>query len=133
MYYYWIPFVILFLVAILSDANLWSPFQSEQVKNICMHMTIAERRAAIKRSALFGLFIAFVPGVFGPVLGIIIFNSALLGLILSLILFPMVVCLLWKKCRPYYGNSQKAFLASTEWAKSQGINAEDIHLYNWQK
>ncbi len=47
MYYYWIPIALLFLVAILSDTNAWSPFQSDQVKEICQHMTKAERRGAL--------------------------------------------------------------------------------------
>ena len=133
MYYFWIPIVILFLVAIFSDTNTWSPFQSEQVKNICMHMTKTERRAAIKRNAMWGLFIGLVPGAIGFILGLIIFKSALLGMTLCYLLFPLVAIVLWKKWIPNIKKSQKSFLASTEWAKSQSINADDIHLYNWQK
>jgi hypothetical protein len=36
-------------------------------------------------------------------------------------------------CLPYLNKSQKSFLASTTWAKSQGIKADDINLFNWQK
>ena len=36
---------------------------SEQVKEICTHMTKTERKAAIKRGALWGILIGIVPGM----------------------------------------------------------------------
>jgi ABC-type phosphate transport system permease subunit len=133
MYYYWIPIAILVLVAIFSDTNTWSPFQSNQVKEICKHMTKAERRKAVKRGALWGILIGIVPGMIALILGIVVFQSAMVALIVCFLIFPLFALVLCKKWLPNVVRSQQNFLASTEWAKSQGLNAEDIKLYNWQE
>jgi ABC-type branched-subunit amino acid transport system permease subunit len=131
MYYYWIPVAILFLAAIFSDTSTWSPFQSDQVKQICAHMTKTERRAAVRRAALWGLLMGIVPGMIGLILGVVVFRSALIVVTVCYLIFPLIALVL---CRsPNVVKSQQNFLASTEWARSQGIKAEDIHLYSWQR
>jgi hypothetical protein len=133
MYYYWIPIFILFLAAIFSGNGnrTWSPFQSSQVKDICEHMSNSERKAAMKKSALFGILIGIVPVVTSLILGITIFRSALNSLIACGVIFPILAAILWKKWYPYTVKSQQRFLASTEWARSQNINADEIKLYKW--
>jgi hypothetical protein len=133
MYYYWIPIAILFLVAIFSDTNTWSPFQSDQVKAICAHMTKTERRAALRRGALGGLLIGIVPGMIGLILGVVVFRSAVVVVTVCFLIFPLLALVLSRKWLPNVVKSQQNFLASTEWARSQGIKAEDIRLYNWQR
>ena len=133
MYYYRIPIAILFLVAIFSDANTWSPFQSDQVKQICAHMTKAERRAAMRRGALGGLLIGLVPGMIALILGVVVFRSAVLVVTVCFLIFPLIALAHYGKWLPNVVKSQQNFLASTEWARSQGIKAEDIRLYNWQR
>ena len=132
MYYYWIAIAILFLVAIFSDTNTWSPFQSDQVKEICSHMTKAERRAAVKRGALWGILIGVVPGVTALILGVVVFQSAIVVVTVCFLIFPFIALVLYKKWSPNVVKSQQNFLASTEWAKSQGIKADDIQLYKWK-
>lgn len=131
--YYWIPIVILLLVAIFSDTSAWSPFQSDQVKTICAHMTKTERRAAVKRGALWGILIGLVPGTIALILGAVVFRSSLAVVTVCLLIFPLVALVLHKKWLPKAVRSQQDFLASTEWARSQGIKAADIRLYNWQR
>ncbi len=133
MYYYWIPIAILLLVAIFSDINTWSPLQSDQVKEICAHMTKAERRAAIKRSALWGAVIGIVPGMIALILGVVVFRSAIFVTTVCYLIFPLIALVLYKTWWPNLIKSQQSFLASTEWAKSQGIKANDIQLYKWKK
>jgi hypothetical protein len=133
MYYYWIPIAILFLAAILSDTNTWSPFQSDQVKEICQNMTKLERQAAVKRSALFGALLGIVPAVTGLILGVLFFQYATAAVMGCILVFPLVALVIWKKWLPHVVESQQQFLASTEWAKSQGIKAEEIKIYSWQK
>jgi len=132
MNYYWILIAILFFVAVFG-ANTGSPFQSRQAKDICTHMTRAERTAAIKRGALWGLLIGVIPAVIGLIIGPLVFKSTLLGVTLCALLSPLLVVVLWKKWFPYVTRSQQSFLASTEWAKSQGIQADDIQVFNWQE
>jgi len=133
MIYYWIFIIILLVVAILTDTNAWSPLQSEQVKDICSHMTRGERRAAISRGALWGLLIGIIPGSIGLICGPIIFKSALIGVTVCALITPFIAFVLWKKWLPRVHRSQRTFFASTEWARSQGIKADDIRLFYWQK
>ena len=132
MYYYWIPIAILFLVAIFSDTGTWSPFQSEQVKEICQNMAKSEHRAAVKRGALCGALIGIIPGATGLILGVLFFQSATAAVTGCILIFPLIALVLRKKWLPHVIKSQQRFLASTEWAKSQGVKAEDIQLYSWQ-
>ena len=133
MYYYWIPIVILLLVALFGDSNSWSPFQSDQVKEICAHMTKTERRATFKRGALWGLLMGFVPGMVALILGAVVFRSALIAVTVCFLILPLIALVLYKKWYPNVVRSWQTFLASTEWARSQGFKAEDIHLYKWSK
>jgi hypothetical protein len=133
MYYYWIPIIILLLVALFSDTNTGSPFQSDRVREICAHMTKTERRAAVKRGALWGLLMGVVPGMAALILGVVVFRSALVVVTGCFLILPLIALVLYKKWLPDVVRSQQTFLASTEWARSQGIKAEDIHLYKWSK
>ena len=131
MYYCLIPIAILFLVAMFSDTNTWSPFQSDQVRQICAHMTKTERRAALKRGALWGLLMGIVPGMIALILGVMVFRSAVFAV--TVCFFPLMALAHYGKWLPNVVKSQQNFLASTEWARSQGFKAEDIRLYNWQR
>ncbi|HNS19822.1 MAG TPA: hypothetical protein PKH24_04945 [Sedimentisphaerales bacterium] len=133
MYYYWIPIAIFLLIALFSDSNTWSPFQSDQVKEICSHMTLAERRAAIRRGAVWGLLIGAVPGMVGLILGVVVFRSPLVVVTVCFLAFFLIALVLYGKWAPTVLKSQQNFLASTEWARSQGIKAEGIRLYCWQQ
>ena len=131
MYHYLIPIVILLLVALAGDSNTWSPFQSDQVREICTHMTRSERRAAIRRGALWGFLMGIVPGMTALLVGIVVFRSALVFLAVCFLLLPLLVLVLYKKWLPTVVRSQQDFLASTEWAKGQGIQSNDIKLFKW--
>ncbi len=133
MYYLLIPIFILFIVSVFCGTNTGSPFQSRQVKEISSHMTKAERIAAIKRGILWGLLIGVVPGLIGLLFGPFVFKSALLGVTVCFSVLPLFAFVLWKKWFPYLYKSQQSFFASSEWSKSQGIEANDIQLFNWQK
>ena len=133
MIYFLAPLAVLFIVAACGSASTWSPFQSQQVKEICSHMTKAERATAMKRGGFWGLLIGIIPGAIGLILGPLILSSALLGVTLCALLFPLVALALWKKWLPYVKESQLSFFASTEFATKQGIEAEDIQLFNWQE
>jgi len=133
MDWYWILPVILLLAAASRSSGTWSPFQSEQVKEICAHMTRDERRATAWRGAACGLLIALVFGMTVVLLGMVIWRSALVVVALWLLIFPLAVLLSRKKWWPQVVRSHQRFLASTEWAQSQGIKPEEIRLYTWQK
>jgi hypothetical protein len=133
MYYYWIPVALLFLAVIFSGTNTWSPFQSDQVKQICAHMTETERRTAVKRGALWGFLMGIVPGMIALILGVVVFQSAVVVVTVCFLIFPVIALVLHRYWLPSVVRSQQNFLASTEWAQSQGIKAGDIRLYTWQR
>jgi hypothetical protein len=133
MYYYLVPIVICFIIAVFGGGYTESPFATRQLKEISTHMTKAERRAAIIRGFLGGLLFSIIFGAIGLLLGLIIFKSALMGMVFCALLLPLVAFILWKKWFPHLYKSQQSFFASTEWAKSQGIEANDIKLFNFQK
>jgi len=137
--YFWIfcfPVALLFVAGIFDDTSTWSPFQSEQVKAICAHMTRVERRAAVNRALRWG---ALLGGLFGiaAFLGMVVFGSTVAFLASLCFVFPLVFLVqalaLRKKWWPGVLQSPQDFLASTEWAQSQGIEAGDIRLYRWQE
>ncbi len=102
----------------------WSPFQSDEVREICRHMTSAELDRAIDRSLAYGAWV-FV-SVIGPYR---VFTStsawwawAIAGLLLvgHLALLPA-----WRR-------STRRFLLSTEWARSQNF-PDDFRLFQFRR
>ena len=127
-----LPLAILLLCASPSASHsTWSPFQSDQVKAICAHMTAEEKSRTLRRSACFGalLGVLFGGGLFiGMVMGKWLFDSSLIGR-MSVLLAPLILTglALWK-FKPRIDRSQKEFLASTQWSKDQGLRPDDIVL-----
>lgn len=100
--------------------RMWSFFQPPLVREICSHMIEAERREAVKRSLLFGLWNAMT--FFGPMFCVMfmslpspmgwIYGGAIL--IVGLSFYP-----LWLRM-------QREFLCSTAWARQRGIKPDDL-------
>ena len=102
------------------DWTMWSPFQPLLVREICAHMTEAEKRENIKCGLLFGLWNAGT--FFGPFFFIQfsslpspmnwIYGGAIL--IVGLSFYP-----LWRRM-------VREFLCATAWARQQGIRPEQL-------
>jgi serine/threonine protein kinase len=103
------------------DWILWSPFQSPLVRKICAHMIGDEKWEAMKLALLFGLLSAattlssifavyFISGPSGWIIGI---GALLIGLSF------------FQRLQKF----QREFLASTAWAKQQGIKPEQIKRF----
>ncbi|HPA19920.1 MAG TPA: protein kinase [Verrucomicrobiae bacterium] len=102
------------------DRTLWSPFQPPLVREICAHMTETEKREAMWRGLLFGLWNAGT--FFGPFFFIWfssvpkplnwIYGGAIL--VIGLSLYPLL------------RRMDREFLASTAWARQRGITAEQL-------
>jgi tRNA A-37 threonylcarbamoyl transferase component Bud32 len=110
------------------DLRTWSPFQSLQIREICAHLSEAERRQALWRGLLFGLWNAGT--FFGPFF-FVWFSSlpapmnwiyAIAVLVIGLSFYPLLLRL------------QREFLASTAWARQQGIKPDQLKTsrrLNW--
>ena len=123
-----LPVVILLLGA---SHSTWAPFQSDQVKAICAHMTAEERSRTVRRAAVFGAMLGVLIGgglFMGMVMGKWLFDSSLIGR-MSVLLAPSILAgiALWK-FKPRIDRSQKEFLASMQWSKDEGLQQEDIVL-----
>jgi len=127
-----LPLAILLLCGSSSGSHsTWAPFQSDQVKAICAHMTAQERSRTLRRSAGFGALLAVLFGgalFMGMVMGKWLFDSSLIGR-MSLLLVPSILAslALWK-CKPRIDRSQREFLASIQWSKDEGLRPDDIVL-----
>ena len=121
----------LWILLLCTSHSTWAPFQSDQVKELCSHMTAGERRRAVGRGTVFGLILGGflgVTGFFGMVIGKWLFDSFLTGvvIILAMQLIPMGI-LFWR-LKPRIDQSQKEFLASTQWSEEQGLTSDKIVL-----
>jgi hypothetical protein len=126
--FFLLPFCILLLC---TSNSTWSPFQSDQVKEICSHMTAEERRRAVGRGAVCGLILGGVLGVTGFVgmpIGKWLFDSFLIGVIIIQPLALLLMGISFWKLKPLIDQSQKDFLASTQWSKEQGLTSDKIVL-----
>jgi hypothetical protein len=134
MHYLLLLLLLPLLILILCTSHsTWAPFQSDQVKEICSHMTAEERSRAVGRGAVFGLILGGLFGVigfFGMPIGKWLFDSYLTGVIISqpVALILMVISYFWK-LKPLIDQSQKDFLASTQWSKEQGLTSDKIVLH----
>ena len=108
-----------------QDWGTWSPFQSPEVRNICTHLTKAERN---HMSVLGLLFAAWIPGtVFGLPALIRSFPApgnwivAAVWVVLFFVSIPMLQRMV------------RHFLCSTEWARLQGFTPEELRLFAFRK
>ena len=125
-----LPLTFFLLLLGMSDST-WAPFQSDQVKEICSHMNAKERRRAVSRGAVFGLILAgffIVIGFLGMPIGKWIFDSFLKGVIIVQPVALILLGILFWKFKPLIDESHKEFLASTQWAKEQGLTSDKIIL-----
>ncbi|MHC4243885.1 MAG: hypothetical protein ACYSU4_15890 [Planctomycetota bacterium] len=94
-------------------------------------MTAKERRRAVGQGAVWGVIIAGLFGVIGfsgiPI-GKWLFDSFLIGVIIVQPVASILVGISFWKLKPWIDQSQKEFLASTQWSKEQGFTSDKIVL-----
>ena len=108
------------------DWRIWSPFQSPEVREICAHLTEAERNVLMRRGGQFGIWINVIP-VLVMMAGIQFHNKGImLALAGVLILFyaASIFAVQWLNRR---------FLCSTDWARREGIKPESLRLFSFGK
>ena len=98
----------------------WSPFQSDDVKAICAHMTPQEEQAGIAHGAVAGVFI--VISVVAPIGMFLLSGKGIYGAALAIVAFATV----WLFGARRLIRQQKEHLCSTEWAKQQGYDPDSL-------
>jgi hypothetical protein len=94
-------------------------------------MTTKERRRAVSRGAVFGLILGGLFGVIGfpgMLIGKWLFDSFLTGVIILLPVVLILIAISFWKLKPLIDQSQKEFLASTQWSKEQKLTSDKIVL-----
>ena len=104
--------------------STWSPFQSPEVRDICAHMTEAEKATASRRGAIYGLWCAATLAV--P------FALAISQRSWSIVLLAAVLIAVHVACLPVWFRMQRRFLCSTAWARECGISPDTLALFGRQ-
>ena len=103
------------------DWRTWSPFQSAGVREVCAHMTAAERHEFSWRGVRYGFWVAISFAI--PLSLALTFRSPI-TLVLAGILVPTHVLFI-----PVWQRKQRQFLCSTAWAINQGLTPENLKLF----
>ena len=102
----------------------WSPFQSNEVREICAHMTSEERSQAGGRSALYGVWVfASVVAPLGTAWRIQtpwMWTLAAVAILGHLAFIPV-----WQR-------RVRRFLSSTQWARGSG-QAANLRLFQFKR
>ena len=129
--YLYLPLLPLWILLLCKSDSTWAPFQSDQVRDICSHMTAEEKNRVRNRGALCGVILAVCFAViwfFGIVIGVWLFNSPLTGMIVILPLTLILMGISVWKVKPLTDQYHKDFFASTQWSKDQGLTPDKIKL-----
>ncbi len=103
----------------------WSPFQSPEVREICEHLTLAEKSAISMRGGLYGLWCAAT--VVLPIQFFVMSPSSISAILLAGALVVHVLCISpWQR-------RQREFLCATTWARSQNITPDSLRLFKFKK
>jgi hypothetical protein len=107
------------------DFRTWSPFQSQETKEICGHMTESEKVALMRLGFKYGIWIAITLVI--PMALAVSFPSPLT------IGFAIILLIVFLICLPIWLKIQKIHLCSTEWAKTKGYIPDQLKLFGCRK
>jgi hypothetical protein len=106
-----------------SKWETWAPFQSRDVREICTHMTKAEKREGQRRGALYGLWVAATFAI--PLSQAMFFPNPALVTIAAILIIIHIACV------PLWLGRQRKYFCSTAWAKEQGFSPERLRLFSF--
>ena len=101
--------------------STWSPFQSQEVREICEHMTGAERDEVARRGRHYGFWVA---ATFAGPLALAITSRSLALMVIAIVLVTIHIA-----CIPAWQRKQKGFLCSTTWAQERGFTPDRLKLF----
>jgi hypothetical protein len=103
------------------DWRTWSPFQSDEVRQICAHMSSEEIEAAARRSRIYGSWVAWT---FALPIGFAVVDRSAVVIALAAILVCIHIAYV-----PLWRRSTRRFLCDTKWAREQGIEPAQLKLF----
>jgi hypothetical protein len=121
----------------------WSPFQSEQVRDICAHLTKDELDRLTQMAKEHGRasavrFAVPVSSICGAVLVLPLAGgfATWILVVATAVTFVVVGGALYAVNREFFVQSRKVmrdFLCSTQWAKAQGIVPESLRMFEFRR
>lgn len=105
--------------------EMWSPFQSQEVKQICANMMSSEKLLFRRRAGLYGLWIdvsLLIPlflAVVRPAWWSFILTGA--GVVTHILYLPV-----WQR-------KQRILLCGMDWARSSGITPDKLPLFKGRR
>ena len=108
--------------------STWSPFQSQEVREICAHLTAAEKQRLLAHAADYGSQTAWWFAFPFSVVVVSFFYSRLLGFVL---LVPFIIYCVTVERQRIRAHQQRvrALLASTEFARERGYRPEALRMF----
>lgn len=104
-----------------ANWKTWSPFQSPEVREICSHMTDAEKAEVARRGGFYGFWVA---ATFAVPLSFAIIERSLLFIVVAAVLVAIHIA-----CVPIWQRMQRRFLCSTVWAREHGITTDRLRMF----
>jgi len=101
------------------DWKTWAPFQSKVSREICEHMTEKEKNASLARSGKYGVWCALT---FAIPISVVAVHRKTVSVTIAVILLAIHIIGI-----PIWRKRQKAFLCSTQWAKSKEYNLQHLN------
>jgi uncharacterized membrane protein len=107
-----------------TNWKTWSPFQSPEVREICVHMTDAERAQVAERGGGYGFWVV---ATFALPLAFALTSRSSVAIIIAAVLVSIHIVAI-----PFWQRRQKQFLCSTAWAREQGYTPERLRLFGFR-
>jgi len=124
LFWTFVPIVLVGIVLVWfmrSEWKMWAPFQSRDLREVCAHMTDAEKREANRRTALYGLWCGVTFA--GPVsVAVVVPTPAVLAVVTILIIIYLGCLRVWLRW-------QRRFFCSTSWARERGLSPGQLRLF----
>jgi len=117
--------IVMFLIHLFTKnkSEFISPFQSEIVKDICIHLNDKEKLCIKRHALLYGLWGGLT---FAVPISFAICNPSLHTIITAVILGIIFLIFF-----PFWLRKQRTLLYSTQWAKNQGYKPESIKFFSF--
>jgi hypothetical protein len=110
--------------------STWSPFQSPEVRDICAHLTAAEKQQLLAQSFQHGRDTGWRFAFPFALVVVSFFYSRLVGFVL---LVPFIIYCLTVERHRIHAHQQRVreFLAATGFAKAHGYRPEMLRMFSF--
>jgi hypothetical protein len=107
------------------DWQTWSPFQSEDVRQVVAHLSPEEKETLLQRSRNYGRWVALTFAM--PIALAVVLRDTVVIVIAAILVSMHLACIpLWLK-------STRRLLCNTKWAREQGLDSAQLKLFGFRR